>query len=101
MRATILIATLALTGGLFAAGATFAPAWAQNAPAVAASQPAAMSVQALQARLTAAGYRDVEKIERKRGKYEVKAIDPKGQRVELYVDAQTGEIVKTEVKRSR
>ena len=32
MRATTFIATLALTGGLFVAGATLVPALAQNAP---------------------------------------------------------------------
>lgn len=101
MRATTLIATLALTGGLFAAGATLIPAFAQNAPAAAASQPAGMSKQALQDKLTSAGYRDFEKIERKRERYEVKATDAKGQRVELYADAVTGEVLKTEVKRKK
>ena len=96
MRATTVVATLALTGGLFAAGAALVPAFAQSAPAAAASQPAGMSLQALQTRLTAAGHRDFEEIERKRGRYEVKATNPKGQRVELYVDALTGDIVKSE-----
>jgi len=96
MRAATLLATLALTGGLFAAGAALVPAFAQSAPAAAAAQPAGMSMQALKTKLTAAGYRDFEEIERKRGRYEVKATDPKGQRVELYVDALTGDIVKSE-----
>lgn len=99
MRATRLIATLALTGGLFAAGATLVPALAQNAPVPAPAQVAGMSMQALQEKLTAAGYRDFEKIERKRDRYEVKATDTNGQRVELYVDAVTGDVRKTEVKR--
>ncbi|MDO9095419.1 MAG: PepSY domain-containing protein [Rubrivivax sp.] len=101
MRATTLIATLALTGGLFAAGAALVPAFAQNAPAAAASQSAGMSTQAVQTKLAASGYRDFEKFERKRDRYEVKATDPKGQRVELYVDPFTGDIVKSEVKRRK
>jgi hypothetical protein len=60
-----------------------------------------MSLQAVQDKLTAAGYRDFEKIDRKRDRYEVKATDAKGQRVELYVDPVTGDIRKTEVKRSK
>jgi len=47
-------------------------------------------------KLTPAGCRDFEEIERKRGRYEVKATDQKGQRAELYVDALTGDIVKNE-----
>ena len=105
MRATTLFATLALTGGLFAAGATLVPAFAQNAAPAAAPATAAqsnwMSMQALQTRLEAAGYRDFEKIERERTKYEVKATDPQGQRVELDVDPVTGDILKTEVKRGK
>ena len=96
MRATTFVATLALTGGQLAAGAALVPAVAQSAPAAPAAQPAGMSMQALQTKLTAAGYRNFEEIERKRGRYEVKATDPKGQRVELYVDALTGDIVKSE-----
>lgn len=101
MRATTLIATLALTGGIFAAGATLVPTFAQNAPAAAATQSNWMSLQELQSKLVAAGYRDFEKIERERTKYEVKATDPQGQRVELDVDPMTGDILKTEVRRKK
>lgn len=101
MRATTLIATLALTGGIFAAGATLVPTFAQNAPATAATQSNWMSLQGLRSKLEAAGYRDFEKIERERTRYEVKAIDPQGQRVELDVDPMTGDILKTEVRRKK
>ena len=98
MRATTLIATLVLTGGIFAAGAVLVPALAQNAPAGTSSQASGMSLQEVQSKLESAGYRDFEKIERERTKYEVKATDPQGQRVELYVDPVTGDILKTEIK---
>jgi len=45
--------------------------------------------------------RDFEKIERQRDRYKVKATHPMGQRVELYVDPLTGDILKTEIKRRK
>jgi len=109
MRATTLIATLALTGGLIGAGAAIAPAFAQNAaPAAtpaAATAPAAqsnwMSPKDVQTKLEAAGYTDFREIEREKNKYEVKATDPQGQRVEMDVDPVTGDVLKTEVKRGK
>ncbi len=108
-RATTLIATLALTGGLIGAGAAIAPAFAQSvtpaASPAAATTPAAqsswMSLKDVQTKLEAAGYTDFREIERDKNKYEVKATDPQGQRVELDVDPVTGDILKTEVKRSK
>ena len=110
MRATTLIATLALTGGLIGAGAAIAPAFAQTATPAAtpatATTPAAtqsnwMSLKDVQTKLEAAGYTDFREIEREKNKYEVKATDPQGQRVELDVDPVTGDVLKTEVKRSK
>ena len=60
-----------------------------------------MSLQEVLSRLGAAGIHDVEEIEREGDKYEVKAIDPQGRRVELYVDPVTGEILKTEIRGSK
>ncbi|HRM69386.1 PepSY domain-containing protein [Thauera phenylacetica] len=60
-----------------------------------------MNLQQVQARLEADGYRDFEKIERERNKYEVKALDPQGRRVEVKVDAHSGEILGVEVKRDK
>ena len=113
MRATTLIATLALTAGIIGAGAAIAPAFAQTTapaatPATAttpAATPAAqsnwMSLKDVQTKLEAAGYTDFREIEREKNKYEVKATDPQGQRVELDVDPVTGDVLKTEVKRSK
>ncbi|ENO91919.1 hypothetical protein C662_14561 [Thauera sp. 28] len=100
MRATTLIATLALSGGLIGAGAAIAPAFAQSS-APAAAQPNWLSVQDVLSKLEAAGYSDFREVEREKNKYEVKATDPQGQRVELDVDPVTGEILKTEVKRNK
>ncbi len=112
MRATTLIATLALTGGLIGAGAAIVPAFAQTtapaatpatatAPAAPAAQSNWMSLKDVQTKLEAAGYTDFREIERDKNKYEVKATDPQGQRVELDVDPVTGDVLKTEVKRSK
>ena len=100
MRATTLIATLALTGGIIGAGAMFGPAFAQNA-ATTTTQANWMSMEQVQVKLEAAGYRAFEKFERDSNKYEVKATDAQGRRVELDVDPVTGDILKTEVKRSK
>jgi len=104
MRATTLIATLALTGGIIGAGAMFVPAFAQNAATATTTTTAEanwMTTEQVQTKLQAAGYRDFDKIERDSKKYEVKATDAQGRRVELDVDPVTGDILKTEVKRSK
>lgn len=106
MRTNTLIATLALGAGLLGGGALLAPAFAQgNAPAAtqgaAPAQADVLSLQQIQAKLAADGYRDFEKIERERNRYEVTAIDPQGRRVEVDVDARSGEILEIEVKRNK
>ena len=105
MRATTLIATLALTGGIIGAGAAIAPAFAQNAaPAATSAAPVQsnwMSIKDVLNKLEAAGYRDFREVERDDNRYEVKATDPQGLRVELDVDPVTGDVLKTEVKRSK
>ena len=109
MRATTLIATLALTAGIIGAGAAIAPAFAQTtAPAATpatATAPAAqsnwLSIKDVLGKLEAAGYTDFREVERDKNKYEVKATDPQGQRVELDVDPVTGDVLKTEVKRAK
>ena len=101
MRATTLIATLALTGGIIGAGAMFVPAFAQNAATTTTTQANWMSMEQVQVKLEAAGYRAFEKFERDSNKYEVKGTDAQGRRVELDVDPVTGDILKTEVERSK
>lgn len=47
--------------------------------------------------VVAQGYSDVAEVEREGGgRYEVKARNPEGRWVELYVDARTGEILRSE-----
>ena len=71
---------------------------AQNA-APAAATAAPMSMMQVLERVTAQGYRDVREIEMKSERlYEVKATDDKGQRVEMLIDARSGEVLKQEIK---
>lgn len=103
MRTNTLIATLALGAGLLGGSALLVPAFAQDkAPAAtqttAPAEAGTLSLQQVQSKLEADGYRDFEKIERERNKYEVKAVDPQGRRVELEFDARSGEILEMKVK---
>ncbi|MCU0762801.1 MAG: PepSY domain-containing protein [Hydrogenophaga sp.] len=86
--------------GLIALGAGSALAQAA-APAVPGGT--AMNFGQVTEAVTKLGYQDIREIERKSDKlYEVEARDAAGAKVELTVDARTGEILKTETKgRSR
>lgn len=52
-----------------------------------------LSIPEVHARLESAGYRNIEKIERESGSYEVKATDQTGRRLKLYVHPQTGDVI--------
>lgn len=83
-----------------AAGAAAAQA-APSVPAAPAAPAAApMNFQQIADRVVAQGYSDVREIERKSDKlYEVEAHDAKGRRVELSVDARSGEVLREKAKR--
>jgi len=49
-----------------------------------------LSIAQIAAKLEAAGYRQIEKIEREGGGYEVRATNQAGERTKLYVNPQTG-----------
>lgn len=50
-----------------------------------------LSIPALVTRLEAAGYRNIEEIEREHGRYEVRVTDRNGERRKLYFDGRSGE----------
>lgn len=54
-----------------------------------------LSVEQILAKLKERGFTEVYEVERERGSYEVKARDAKGVLMEIYVDAKTGEILKS------
>lgn len=101
MNAKTLLSALAIATGLVAGGVLVAPATAQNAPSTAEANSKWLSIPQIHDRLEAAGYGNIDEIERERDGYEVKATDREGQRVELEVDPLTGGVTKTVVKREK
>lgn len=99
--ARLLLAATLSTAAIAAVTLT-APARAQaQAPsgaAAAATAPAPLPLAQVLARLEAAGYTDVQEIERKRRHVEVKATDAQGRRVELRLDPATAQVLDTELK---
>jgi hypothetical protein len=93
MKHSTLLVSLALGSALAVAGALLAPSFAGEHRADPAAERQWLSIAQIHDKLQAAGYRNVEKIERERGGYEVRATDPKGERIKLYVNPQTGEIM--------
>ncbi|HYH39769.1 MAG TPA: PepSY domain-containing protein [Azospirillum sp.] len=88
-----------LAAALLAAGlgtAAYAQQTLQQTPQTAVAEP--LSIRAILDRVEAQGYRDITEVEREDGRYEVKAVDAEGRRVELKLDARTGEVVKAERK---
>lgn len=69
---------------------------AQASQAPAADSPAEkteLTMEQVIAKVKEQGYSDISEIEREDGRYCVEARDAEGKRVEIYVDAKTGEIV--------
>ncbi len=101
MKPSTLIASLLLSAAIaIPAAISFAaatPAATGNNPAAAGAATSTATTQWLTIaqvhnQLEAAGYRNIEKIEREHGNYEVKATRD-GQRVKLYVHPQTGAVL--------
>jgi len=78
---------------LIAVGVFATASFAQDNRAAGNGERQWLSIPQVHAKLEAAGYRNIEKIERERGSYEAKAIDRNGARVKLYLHPQTGEII--------
>jgi Peptidase propeptide and YPEB domain len=93
-------------GGLLASAAfglgIVQGAFAQtDQPVRASGQEAAQAAPAIPmeqvlAQLKAEGYGEIYEIEREHNRYEVKARDREGRRVELYLDAATGKVLQSE-----
>jgi hypothetical protein len=83
----VLVSALAVGGGLLA------PSFAAESRAAPAGERQWLTIPQVHQKLEAAGYRNIEKIERERGGYEARAIDRNGERIKLYVNPQTGELL--------
>ena len=97
--AALAIGASALVAGTAVQAQTAAPAPAAPAATTpAATTPAApmLTIRQVYDKMEAAGYRNISEIERSRKHgYEVKAYDPQGQRVKLYVDPQSGAVTRS------
>lgn len=93
MKIATLLTSLALGGVIAVGGVWLAPSMAGEQRAPAAVERQWLSIAQVHDKLEAAGFRNVEKIERERGGYEARATDRQGDRVKLYVNPQTGEIM--------
>ncbi|HEY0877365.1 MAG TPA: PepSY domain-containing protein [Zeimonas sp.] len=106
MRARLLIATLALGGGILAGGTMSLPALAQTFASNGVVRGAApdvvqLTLHEVQLRLEAMGYRELTKIVREPDRLRIKATDSQGRRVDLAVDPVHGDVLDAEVRRSR
>lgn len=102
MRTSHLFAVLAIGASLLAGSAIAAPAAPASTPAANPVQNAGsrseLSNAQISDKLSAAGYRDITKIEREHDAVEVKAVDKSGARVKLLVDPQTGNVLENRAK---
>jgi len=91
---------LAVVATLLTAMTVTLPARADDHKAATSTEQAWLPIPQIYARLEAAGYRNIEKIEREHGSYEVRATDRQGARVRLDVHPQTGAILERGARRA-
>lgn len=91
LNSKILISLL-LGAGLIAGGSALAPSFAEESRSAPAAERQWLSIGQVHQKLEAAGFRNVEKIEREHGLYEARATDRNGVRVKLHINPQTGEV---------
>ncbi|WP_303907648.1 PepSY domain-containing protein [Thiohalomonas denitrificans] len=96
MKTSHAIFAIALSAAA-AGGTAFAAPGAAAAPVTAQAENW-LTIPAIYDKVIAAGYRDIDEIEREDNGYEVKAVSPEGQRVELRVDPVSGDVVDARAK---
>jgi hypothetical protein len=92
MKRSTFFSSFVLSTALLIGTAQPSPALAGERGDASLSDQRWLSIPQVHDKLEAAGYRNVEKIEREHGGYEVRATDRSGTRVKLTVNPQTGEI---------
>ncbi|MCW9014574.1 MAG: PepSY domain-containing protein [Gammaproteobacteria bacterium] len=97
MKTSHTILAIALSVASFG-GAAYAVSSTDSAIRASMQTETWLKIPAIYNRVIAAGYGDINEIEREDRGYEVEARNANGDRVELYVDAVTGEILKSRVK---
>ncbi len=98
-RIPLTLSMLAVVGTLLTAMTITLPARASDRKTAATAEQPWLPIPQIYAKLEAAGYRNIEKIEREHGTYEVRATDRQGARVRLDVHPQTGAILEHGARR--
>lgn len=93
MKLFPILTSLTLGCAIVAATTLMTPAFADDHRSNPVSERQWLSIAQIHDKLVAAGYHDIEKIEREHGGYEARATDRQGARTKLYLNPQTGEIV--------
>lgn len=93
MRTSRLLSALAISAGLAGGAAFLTSAHSQGVKPEISYEQTDLNINQVLVKLMVAGYDKVDKIERERNAYEVKAIDRNGARVKLYVDPRTGDLI--------
>jgi hypothetical protein len=96
MKTPTLVLSLLASITISAAGVLLAPSFAT------AAQPAPvtwLTLPQIHQKLEAAGYSNIEKIERERDSYEVRAMDRNGTRLKLHVDPHSGAVIESKQRR--
>jgi len=89
----IALTATALGGSVFAASST--------ADKQSANADDWLAIPAIYDKVAAAGYSDIFEIERERDGYEIKAVDTDGNRVELFIDPLSGEVLDVRTKEDK
>jgi hypothetical protein len=101
MRTKTILSAIAVTAALATGGLFLSPSFARDGGNVAGKGQPWLSIAQVADRLDAAGYRNIEEIEREHGGYEVRATDRDGRRVKLRLDPWTGEVEQARSQRKR
>lgn len=99
MKKSHAVLAIALTAATLG-GSTIAVSATDGARAPAASTDSWLTIPAIHAKVIAAGFNDIYEIERERNGYKIKAIGANGEKVKLYVDPVTGEVLESRSKRN-
>lgn len=90
MKVSHAILAIAITASGFSSGA-----FASSSDRAPVDRENWLTIPAIHDKVTAAGYSDINEIDRERDGYEVKARDEEGKRVKLYIDPLSGEVLKS------
>jgi len=93
MKRSTMISSIVLVSALAVGGGLLAPSFAGESRTAPAGERQWLTIPQVHEKLEAAGYRNIEKIERERGGYEARATDRNGERIKLYVNPQTGALL--------